>query len=612
MSNRPILFALAFAAFTLFLLLGPLQPFLRETAALTPFYVDESISSLLSRPCGALLYVAAGLQSCFAVPWLGAILLVAVLVAVAYVVRWAFRISDAWFGLCWVPSFALLVNYTQLGYLIYTLKHPAIAFAEPLGMLAAFCLMGLWYRLKAWHWKVAFLLLVPTLGFWLFGFFGVVVAPFLGFCELAIARFHLNDHPSEKRDGSHFLWGLALFFAGFLLTALTRAILFPAFSIEAGHVSFTNDQRPMRIPWITTLVYPSLFACFRFEGKKLWMTAVSTVVFAAASIAAFTYSFRDANFLDTLRMKHAAEAGQWEQVLQLARDGAQASARQQGAIGAQAPTRAQVCLTRLALYKTGRMGDELFTFPEGSAAYKAPQNQWLRLMIGPLLYYHYGKLGFAYRWAMEDLVEYGERPAYLRYLLRVAQLNGEAALARRYARSLARTLFYKPSLSDAVSASSSGAAHICAVEDSEASSIRPLLNYTDQLDGDNGLVEFYLLNSFALSEGGSREMVELSLMDVLITKNLTGFWPRFMALLPTWQGHIPTHYQEAALMVAQLQGGSPVPHLPIDPAIQQRFQRLVEASARMGDNAANAAALRPEFGNTYWYYYFFVEGLKTN
>ena len=65
-------------------------------------------------------------------------------------------------------------------------------------------------------------------------------------------------------------------------------------------------------------------------------------------------------------------------------------------------------------------------------------------------------------------------------------------------------------------------------------------------------------------------------------------------------------------MVAQLQGGSPIPDLPIAPTVQQRFQRLVDASARLGDNTANAAALRPEFGDTYWYYYFFVEGLKTN
>ena len=605
MTHRPIHFACAFVAFALFLLLGPLQPFLRETAALTPFYTDEfTPDKLFGTHCGMLFQVASGLQSCFARPWLGASLFVAVLTGLAFVQRWAFRINDAWFGICWISSFALLANYTQLGYLIYTIKHPAVAFAPALGSLAAFALIGLWFHLQKWWWKLAFLLVTPLAGFWLLGFFGAMVTPFVGFCEMGIARFKQFDGISSQKgftlrrlfsgnDTKHMLWGLALFTLGMMLPALLQVVLHRPLNVEMGHIPFSSLNHDMRLPWVTALAVPLFYGVIRLDGKRLWITILSAIVFVVAGVAAFTYSFRDPNFLNTLQMKQAAEAGQWEQVLQIAKD------------SKQEPTRAQVCLTRLALFKTGRMGDELFAYPEGSAPYKAPQNQWLRLMIGPLLYYHYGKLGFAYRWAMEDLVEYGERPAYLRYLHSVAKLNGEDALAKRYERVLARTLFYN-------TASPLGVAHLCAKEEAEAAAIRPLLNYTDQLDGDDGLVEFYLLNSFALSEGGSREMVELSLMDGLITKNLTGFWPRFMALLPTWEGHIPTHYQEAALMVAQLQGGAPVPNLPIDPTIQQRFQRLVEASVRMGDNAANAIALRPEFGNTYWYYYFFVEGLKTN
>ena len=582
-------FTIAFVAFALILLLGPLRPYLVETAALTPFYADARIGDILGEPCGLLLYVATGLQSCFAIPWLGALLFVSVLVALAYVVRWVFRVSDAWFGLCWVPSFDLLVNYTQLGYLIYTIKQSSLAFAEPLGLMITLCLIGLWYRLKDWRSKVAFMLLVPTAGFWLFGFFGVAVAPVLGFCELAKARFKQFEHAYEVRGGSNFIRGVALCLTGFLLPAILQVVLQRHIDIELGHISFTDDQRVLRIPWVIALVYTSVFACFRFTGKQRWMTAVAAIAFVAASVMAFHHSYLDTNFLDTLRMKHAAETGKWEQVLQQARE------------EKIEPTRAQVCLTRLALFKTGRMGDELFSFPDGSAAYNtSQQNQWLRLMIGPLLYYHYGKTGFAYRWAMEDLVEYGERPAYLRYLHRIARLNGEDALAQRYEHALSRTIFYRQTLEDL---------NLARVEDA---AIRPLMNYTNQLDGDNGLVEFYLLNSFALSEGGSREMVELSLMDGLITKNITGFWPRFMALLPTWNGHIPVHYQEAALMIAQLQGSAPTSEIPIDPAIGQRFQHLVEVSSRMGDNASNALALRAEYGNTFWYYYFFVEGLKTN
>lgn len=598
-------FTLAFVAFALYLLLGPLRPYLVETAALTPFYADEfTLGKLFGTHCGLLFQVAAAFQSCFARPWLGGCLFVAVLVAIAYVQRWAFRVSDSWFGICWLSSFALLLNFTQLGYLIYTLKHPAVAFAPALGFLAAFALIGLWFRLKVWWWKLAFLLLTPIIGFWLLGFFGALVAPFAGFCEIGIARFKQFDEPSSVgkrslrrpflgKETPRMLWGLALFFLGLLLPSLLQLALHRHLDWQAGHIPFDSLPREMRLPWILAVCVPLFYAVFRLDGKRRWMTAVSAIVFIVAGAASYHYSFLDNNFLCTLRMKHAAEDSKWEQILQMAKD------------GQQEPTRAQVCLTRLALFKTGRMGDELFVYPEGAAEYNAPQqNQWLRLMIGPLLYYHYGKTGFAYRWAMEDLVEYGERPAYLRYLHSVARLNGEEALAQRYERTLARTLFYKPT------ASLWGPGY-CTHEAAEAEAIRPLLNYTDQLDGDNGLVEFYLLHSFALSEGGSREMVELSLMDGLITKDLTGFWPRFLALLPTWQGHIPTHYQEAALMVAQLQGGAPVSDLPIDPAISQHFQRLVEASSRMGDNAANATILRPEFGNTYWYYYFFVEGLKT-
>ena len=584
-------YVIAFVAFALCLLVGLLQPFLRETAALTTFYTTGAFAAeTISKPCGFLFYIACFLQSCLARPWLGACLFTAVLVAVAYVQKWAFRISDAWFGICWVAPFALLLNYTQLGYLIYTLKYPAVAFAPALGFLAVFCLMGLWLRLERWWWRIALMLLVPTVGYWLFGFYGLLVLPVLGFCELGIARWGLG-RPRDSRN-YHFLLGLALMVVGYLLPLLLRVVVQQPIDFWIGFISFSNAERQMRRSVAVLLALTALFPIFHWDSKRRWVMIVSIVVFIASGVATYIYTYRDANFHNTLEMKHAAEASDWEHILQLAR------------ANETEPTRAQVCLTRLALFKTGRMGNELFTYPDGSANYNAPQqNMWLRLMIGPLLYCHYGKTGFADRWAMEDMVEYGERPTYLRYLHKVAKLNGEEALTRRYAYALGHTLFYQEENLNPNDDSTSSP--------QEDENIQSLLNYTDQLDGDNGLIEFYLLQTFALSQGGSRPMVELSLMNSLITKNLTDFWPRFMALLPGWNGQIPVHYQEAALMVAQLQGGMDISTLPIDPNIRQRFDQLVQASAQNGDNASNAYALRPAFGDTYWYYYFFVEGLKT-
>lgn len=478
-------YTLLFILITMIVLMGQLRPFLTETAQLTPFLTTKVFAQemMAQHTWGWLLYIASFLQSCLARPWLGASLLILLLIAIAYSTRWVLRLPDSCFGLCWIVPFLLLVRYTRMGYQIYVSKEVAVAFAFPLIVLLILLLLGL-----------------------------------------------LSD----------------------------------------GFRTFLKRKK-------TSHTMP--------KGLRFALYGLSFIAFAGSAYWLWSQTYRDSNFLASLQMKHACEKGDWEQVLQIARE------------NRQEPTRLQVCLTRLALYETGQMGNLLFAYPDGSAAYNtSEQNQWLRLMGAQLLYYHYGKTGFAYRWAMEDMVEYGERPMYLRTLHRVALLNGEEALAEKYTRALRHTLFYEEDADDI---------------ERQSAAIRPLLNYTDQLDGDNGLIEFYLLQSFALTEGGSRQMVELSLMCNLITKHLDGFWPRFMALLPGWNGHIPTHYQEAALMVAQLQGGMDIDQLPIDPQVRQRFERLVEASAQMGDSSNNAYALRSEFGNTYWYYYFFVEGLKT-
>ena len=472
-------YTLLFVIISLGVMMGILRPFLTETGQLTPFLTTAVFfrETIGSGPLGLLHYVALFLQSCLSMPWLGASVLVGLLVAIAYATRWAFKVDDSIFGVCWVIPFFLLSTYTEVGYGLYLCKKPIFVFIVVIPALIAFLIIGL-------------------------------------------VR-HFIRKPSIK-----------------------------------------------------------------LPKPNLWCYVFSIVVFAGMGYYFWTLTYKDKNFLNILEMKQAVERDDWQRVLDLSR------------AHHEVPTRLQVCLTRLALFKTGKMGEELFSYRDGDAAYNAPaQQQWLRLIGAPLLYYHYGKLGFAYRWAMEDLVEYGMRPAYLRTLHRVALMNGEEALARKYDDTLRHTLFHHED--EALIAQ-------------ETKEIRPLTNYTDMLDGDNGLVEFYLLQSFALTEGGSREMVEMSLMCNLITKQLDGFWPRFMALLPTWKEGIPRHYQEAALMVAQLQGGADTSQLPISDEVRQRFERLVEASARLGDNSSNAYSLRPEFGDTYWYYYFFVEGMKTN
>jgi hypothetical protein len=60
-----------------------------------------------------------------------------------------------------------------------------------------------------------------------------------------------------------------------------------------GHIPFSSLNRDMRLPWVTALVVPLFYAVIRLDGKRLWMTILSAIVFVAAGVAAFTYSFRD-------------------------------------------------------------------------------------------------------------------------------------------------------------------------------------------------------------------------------------------------------------------------------------------------------------------------------
>lgn len=596
--KRRILYPLGMVALTLFLLLAELLPFVRETAELTPFYLTDTFAvDMLRRVCGGVFYVASLLQGSMARPWLGALLLGAVLSALAYSVKWGLRVSDEKEGFCWLPSVALLLNYTQVGYMVYLLKVPAVAFTAPVGLLVAMLLVGGWLRATHWGLKILWIILVTTLGYWLMGIYALVACGVVALSELAGLR-----RATSRKQPLALLASLALcaLFLPQLLYAQGLFMMREEDLYTAGLPDYlwTDAEKGLFAPVLSAFSVVAALAVARGLALPRWTGWCALGVFVMSAGVCWHCSFKDDNFLSILRLKQAALQGDYEAMIAQSR----ASDHE--------PTRAEVVLTRLALYETGRMGDELFHFQDGDAPYRAPRGQqYLRLTSAHLLYYLYGKVNYAYRWAMEDLVEYGHRPYYLKMMAKCALLNGEPVLARKCLTELSRT----PWCSDFVDRYMPYVGHPERVKaDGEMAKIRPLLQYGDVLDGDGGLIEMYLLNSFAYSDGGSRPIVELSLMNNLITKNLQAAWPRLMMLLPTWHGHMPRHYQEAALLIGQLSGGQvDTSKLPIDADVRKAFDELIQASAQNGDDASNAQVLRPQFGGTYWYYYFFINGLKT-
>ncbi len=588
---------LAFSVLSLYLLGIELKPFLIETAALTPFYMTTSfIADMMSMPCGFVGYIASMMQSCFAMPWLGALLLTLLLVALAESMRRVFKVSAAWSVLCLVPSFMLILNYTEVGYMLWLVKTPALAFTMPLGMLIS---IGLTATAMVFHklWiKLVLIVLYATVGYWLFGLFGLLACLFV--------VLPIITEAIRTRQWKHLSIILGILLLALVLPRVMYGQGLFTMRVQDIYVAGLPDyiwndaERYLYYPALVAIAFCLLLSTTLFTQKNIVCLIVSLIGMIVAAICLFNYTYRDSNFFDTLEQKQALEQGDYERVLDIART------------AETPPTRIQVMLTREALWQTGQAGDKIFAYSDGDTPCNSPrQFQYMRLLCGRLFYYLEGKVNYAYRWCMEDMVEYGRRPDYLCYMVKCALINGEWKLADKYLEALDNTIWYKDFVTKYRTYVTD---HSLVSKDKEMAAIKPLLRYNDVLDGDGGMIELFILNSYAYSTGGSREIVERALMNSLIIKNLDNFWYRFMALLPGWNGHIPVHFQEAALMVAQLQGGVDTSKLPIDNAIRERFAQLVEKSGQNGDNASNAYMLKPEFGDTYWYYYFFVEGLKTN
>jgi len=331
--------------------------------------------------------------------------------------------------------------------------------------------------------------------------------------------------------------------------------------------------------------------------EKLRYYISSLVVLLLLSSPLYLFK-NDPNLTAVLNALEAVEQNDWEKVVTYT------------AAKKNPPNRSMVMLRNLALYKSGKAGDTMFQYPDGDAPYPSSRNhQVLRLLIGKPLYYHYGKLNYCYRWCMEDHVEYGLKVEHLKYMTKCALINREYALAKKYIHTLKQTLFFRKW---AIQYEKMAQTPALIKQNTEIQLVLPLMAYNDQLDGDGGMIESYLLNNFTHMRGGPPALVELSMQSALIQKNLEAFWPKFL-LYAHHSKRVPIHYQEAALLFAQIHQFE-IKTVPIDDVVKSRFQELIHFSEIVQSDLAaeNNPQILKRFGKTYWYYYFFVKNLQTN
>lgn len=359
---------------------------------------------------------------------------------------------------------------------------------------------------------------------------------------------------------------------------------------------FSENMMPVYISFAAMLFLPVLILISIMVKKidfkwNLKYIAAGSIAFLALAfyLLRFSYDSRN-NKLQEIDF-HFQKAN-WEKVLKLSR---------------KYPGKNQLVLyyTNLALYKTGRMGDQLFSYPQSGT--KGLWLEWKRNEVNPFyggeIFYHLGFGNEAFRWAFEAMEAKGVNPRSLQRLIATSIVNGNDEVALKYIRFLKQSLFYRklgghyerliaePSLLK---------------DDREITQLRTLIPHKDFISymNQNDIGFFPLLENYP----GNKMAFEYMMASFLLTKNMNGFAANINRLKELGYDRIPVHFEEAIIIFTGVTKKDIVPEgYAISQATQQRFHTYAEILNMYRDNMDMAVkALNRDFGNTFWFYMQFV------
>ena len=303
--------------------------------------------------------------------------------------------------------------------------------------------------------------------------------------------------------------------------------------------------------------------------------------------------FKDENFRHEVAMLHYVEETRWDKVLE------------EAASQEDEPTRAVVMLRNLALSRLGRQGDMMYQYPDGSKRPASPFPIRSSLVIGTTIYYHYGMLNDCHHLCVESGVEYGWRVEHLKMMARCAMLSGNVKAMHKYTGLLKHTLYHDrwATLIDDLQRDPDRMA-----EARETAPVIHMLYYPNVVGSDNGLTEKYLMDILSKSDADAPYFQEQCLLATLWTRDIPHFWhhlAHYAQLHP--DGRLPRHYQEAACVFAYEDPSSALA-APVDANIKASFGRFMQQLQQYDDRPIDEvqAALRPLFGDTYFYDYYLM------
>lgn len=565
-------------------------------------------------PGGALSWIACYLTTFFYQPWQGVCLLTISWAAIIALSCIRFRLKGKDILYAAIPVMMLIAALTQTGYWVYYQKLPGHMWVPTLGVLISLAIATATNALlchRSQRIQAAILPIIMGLTAW----FGYQMMGAWSF--LAVVLMGLPEIDSKTILTKRNLFCTPLFFALLLCVAVpqiayyttfTQTIQSEIYSAAMPTLRYGQEDCPIyRLAYCLLALSFLPMAYHTLYGKRLNNVLLAVLVLGSVYFVHDRWN-RDKNFHAEIAMYNACDRNDWEGAL---------STMMATASDTIPPTRAMVMMKNLALTRLGRAGDEMFLYPEGARQQTAEWTVRMTQIVGKLLYYNYGKLNFAYRWCMEDGVEFGWRVEELKIMARAAMLKGEDKAAHKYFDLLKLTRNhrewaerYEPLI---------GHPDLMR-QDPELMPITYLKEYGNRLDTDNTLVEMYLLQTFSNGHGADPIYQEQTLISALLMKDIQLFWPRLFEYASRHSGdpnfHMPRYYQEAAYLYGHLENQVDISQMPFDQRVKDTYERFMAFNSQPNiaplSEAEKAVAFKPLFGDTFYYFYFLVRGQKTN
>ena len=498
----------------------------------------------------------------------------------------------------------LLTNNMDLGYWIYSMKLQGYFFVPTIGTTAAVALLWGFRRLPQQLWlRIAYIILVVLIGYPLMGVYALGTALLIG-----IWTWRLTKNRAQNAILSLIallaILGIPLFYYRFVYYQTNLVNIYwtalPIFTI--------NEEYPLY--YIPYYLLVACFMVFVITFRKEWPEtplkknkkpiqrwATQGTLLIALVYGVYHFWYKDDNFHHELRMQRCIEQADWEGVIK------------EGEGQDSEPTRAIVMMHNLALSRLDRQCDEMYNFPKGSKKSNTPLPVYMCTTAGRLIYYQYGVMNECHRMCMEDGVNFGWTIELLQYMARTALLSNEPQVTRKHLDLLRQTFFY-----------GDWADHMEKMiydrslleSDRETGPITHMLHYANIQSEGNDYIEKNLMTMLSKTDSNDPYFQEQAVLAAMWTRSPDDFWPHFIKYAQLHPNEkMPRIFQEAAYLFGNLQHMDIIYRMPFNKSIKESYNAFMQQLKQFEGRPVNQIrnALYPNFGNTYYFEYFFLKDI---